>query len=287
MLTIRGGEKRAVGVVLALALSIAVSLALATSADGLFYEPLGVGELVSHGSGVALGTVRLTLGANPGEFVSAAAPFARLQLGADTKGHRPLMLTLDSVDVSIPAACQQLPASDTLATPQFELDTTVSLSDGQTTHTVSLPGVWHCVRNAAGAVSELETVAPEALSQRPGLNVSLAGPDEVTAGQTVTYRIRVRNTRRGTNPASSSLWHLFIRSEETTAPPGAEPLQSSTRRLAELRRGKSRTIVLRAQIPRDISGSVCVATVVSADAAIPASARSCPAVRPSPVRRRR
>jgi hypothetical protein len=255
--------------------------------DGLFDEPLGAGELVSHGSGVALGTVRLTPGPDPGEFVSAAAPFAHLQLGDDTEGHRPLTLTLDNVNVSMPAACQQLPASDTLATPQFELDTTVALSDGQTTQMVSLPGVWRCVRSASGAVSELETVAQKALSQRPGLSVSLTGPDQVTAGQTATYRIRIRNTRRGTDPASSSLWHLFVQREETTDPPGTEPLQSSTKRVPELRRGKSRIVVFHAQIPRDISGRVCVAMVVSADATIPASARICPNVRPAPVGRRR
>jgi hypothetical protein len=249
--------------------------------DGLLNEPLGRGELVSHNDGAAVGSVALTPGSSPGEFVSPGAPgarFATLQVGADAGGQRTVTLTLQNVTVGTPAACQQLPASDTLATPQFELDTQVSLSDGQSSRTVSIPGVWRCIRNAAEVVSGLQTVPSKALVQTPGLDVSLAGPHAVTAGQKVTYRIRVRNTRNSTDRASSSLWHVFVQANLGTNPHGAGPLQSSTTELQELRAGKSKSVRFHAQIPSGVSGSVCVAALASADATVPASVEICPTI---------
>jgi hypothetical protein len=51
--------------------------------------------------------------------------------------------------------------------------------------------------------------------------------------------------------------------------------QRITRRIQELRRGRSKTFRMRVRIPRVAHGRSCVAAVASADAARPARARLC------------
>jgi hypothetical protein len=185
----------------------------------------------------------------------------------------------------VPAACQQLPASVSLATPQFVLYTTLALSNGHTTKTVLLPALWRCVRDRAGVISELRTVAPRRLPQRSGLAVSLAGPRTVTSGATTTYNARVRNTRRGPrNRTVSSLWHLVVQAfgspTEQVNPNSAKPIL--TREITELRRGRATLM----RIPVSFIGSQgkqrCITVTVTADSARPATAQICPSVEDPP-----
>ena len=245
----------------------------------VLYEPGGVGELVRSSSGAPVGAVPLAgghggvLGGAPGGGASA-----RLRIKAANANHRTVLLTLQGVNLRTPAACEQLPVSDRLATPHVALESQLRLMDGHSAHTVTLTGVWRCIRDRNLSITKLATVAPKPLKLRRGLAVSMAGPRKVTAGRTVTYRIRVRNTRRGTDRLATSLWDVVIQRKLTRKRRGASALRSSIVRLRELRRGKSRTLRFRVRIPRQISGTVCISAVASADSARSASARVCPHV---------
>ena len=248
----------------------------------LLYEPSGSAELVRGSSGRALGALHLTLNGGRGAFVGRpGAPLARLRLRAGRRGQLSYDLSLGSVGVALPAACQQLPPSESLATSPFTLDTKMRLHDGRESKTVALDGQWRCVRDRAGVISELRAVAPKRLPQRPGLAVSLAGPSTVTRGAVVTYRVRVHNRRHGpSDRAVSSLWHVivdgFVAPAADAGQAAANPsLLTTTRRLAELRRGRSRTLALLVHIPGSAKARVCVTAAAGADSARPATARVC------------
>lgn len=238
-----------------------------------------------EGGGVrALGPIRLTPADGRRVLASAASgkPLARLQLGANAGGRQFFELTLSRVDVGVPDACQGLPVSDVLATPVFELNTTLRLRDGGTTETVMLPAVWRCVRDRALNVSELETIAPRALTQRPGLAVSVSGPRIVVPGASVTYLVRVRNHRRArSGRLVPSLWHVVVLGTVTPRG-GIVPAKRVNWRLAELRCGASKTMRFTVHIPSSVGRGVCVAALASADSARPASAQTCPRIAHTP-----
>jgi hypothetical protein len=126
--------------------------------------------------------LRLTVATN-GKRSSAAdssdQPPDRLALHRSATGTTTMNLGLREIDVSAPAACQQLLASDSLATPPVALRTSLDLSNGKATGTVSLLSVWRCVRGRQGNITKLKTIAPRPLPQRPGLAASITGPRTV------------------------------------------------------------------------------------------------------------
>jgi hypothetical protein len=281
-------------------------------ANRTLYEPNGAGELLSRsasgkgsspGSGHGLGAVRLTLakGEKPGGsggkllISSAGEPAASLELQPRATPNPSSQLTtmhlaLNRVQVAIPEACEELPAAVSMTSPQFVLDTSLALSNGHQTKTFSIPTVWTCVRNQAGAVTRMHTAMLQVPAQRPGLAVSIVGPRTVISGSVVTYSVRVHNTRRGpVNREISSLWNVRVQTGRLPVGKiaGSVPV---VRRLAELRRSTAKTLQIRIHIPAVKRGSkvrkVCISALATADSAAPATATSCAAIRRLPARRR-
>jgi hypothetical protein len=266
----------------------------------LLYEPHGRGTLLTRSSGHSLGTVRLTstggrLGAAPGGTLLARAssqPSITLTLHHQSRRQAGLTLSLSRLGVSVPHACEKLPASVALRTAPFMLQTSLTLSDGHSARTVSLPALWTCVRNRAGTVTSLRTVATPSPAQHPGLALSVSGPRRVIAGSIATYTIRVRNTRRRSRDRDiSSLWHILVHASlapltnrKSTAIRLPDPV---LRRLAELRYGKTKLYYVRVRIPGNLAqaalGGVCLAAGAIADSARPTGARACSAVSPPPA----
>jgi len=264
-------------------------------ANRLLYEPRGRGSLLTGSSGRSLGTVRLTtaggkLRGNPGGALLGSTrgePPITLSLHRTPHGQAGLTLSLSRVGVTVPYACQQLPASVSLTGRPFTLEAALQLSDGRASETVSLPAEWTCVRNRGGAVTGLRTVAPPSPAQHPGLALSVTGPRSVIPGSIATYTVRVRNTRRGpSNPYISALWHILVHA-------GLAPVTNRTniairapspvlRPLAELRHGKTKVLQVRIRIPGGLLQAsirrVCVAAGAIADSARPAGAQACSAV---------
>ncbi len=253
------------------------------------------GLLFAPGQGSGLGRrksgqppLRLTVttnGKRSSAADSSAQPPDRLALHLSATGTTTMDLGLREIDVSAPAACLQLPASDSLATPPVALRTSLDLSNGKTTRTVSLLSVWRCVRDRQGNITELKTIAPRPLPQRPGLAASIIGPRTVRPAATRIYTVRVRNTRRGhANRAVSSLWHLAVRAilvqPATSSSLAFTPV---TRQFGELRRGQTRALRIPIHIPASLRHSsrrrVCVSVLVTADSARPATTRICATIR--------
>jgi hypothetical protein len=263
--------------------------------NDLLYAPGGGGELVRRNAHHGLGAIRLTTGGGKlrggsgGELGSPQGDPPVTLAVAQTANHEPkLTLSLSRVDVGLPDACQALPASISMATQPFVLQTALALSNGHTTHTVSLPATWTCVRNAAGVVTGLRTVTPPSPAQRPGLAVSVTGqPHIVTPGSNITYTIRLRNTRSGpSNRDVSSLWNVSAR---TALAPGGRPRainvhfpSVAVRQIAELRRGTTRTLRVTFHVPANLVKAsirqVCVAVLAMAASARDATVRTCSSV---------
>jgi hypothetical protein len=251
-------------------------------ADRLLYEQGRRGELVRGPGGRAWDGVRLSR-RGPGGVLTdrPRGPRLRLRLRRLSGQRIAYHLSASRVRVLVPAACDRLAASDALVTPPVRLDLRLRLSDGRRRSMVSLPIVWRCVRARHGMITTLRTVAPKRLAARRGLGVSLRGPRTVKSGTTATYRVRVLDRRAGSRKRlRSALWHVIV--EETTEPPqvSRRPTTVTRRRLAirrihELRRGRSRTYLLRVRVPRAARGRSCVSAMVLADAARPARARLC------------
>jgi hypothetical protein len=251
--------------------------------DRLLYEPAGPDggslEVVDRDSGRQLGAVRMARRGPPGEFSDPSGGVrARLELGKVSDDGRSYDLTLSGVNVKVPDACLALSASNALSTPPFTLTSTLELSDGPQTHIVSLPGVWNCVRNRAGDISELRSAAAPRLPQRPGLAVTLAGPLVLGPGAGVIYEVGVHNRRRGPRqPLISSLWHVLVQATaaEDSGAAAAVARLRAVGRLAQLPRGQSRTLRLRVHVPSSATGRFCVVVAATADPARPASTRIC------------
>jgi hypothetical protein len=197
-----------------------------------------------------------------------------------------LDLKLTGVNIAVPRACQQVPASVSLTSPQFTLETSLELSDGDVTRTLLVPTQWTCVRNDSGNVVDLRTVKPLAPELRPGLAVSISGPRRLDAGSLVTYTVRVRNDRRRPRDrVISSLWNVRTQTEvnPTGTPANAEFRQRGpvVAHLGELPRHRSKVLHVPIRIPAAAYAlrRVCVGVLATADSAQPASAEACAAIR--------
>ena len=265
------------------------------SGDRLLYEPRGRGELLKRSSGEALGTIQLAAsgklgGTSGGTLLGSAAgepPITlKLHRTPDHKAH--VTLTMSRIGVLAPDACNAWPASVSQTTTPFALDTSLQLSDGAGTYSVSLPAEWTCTRSPGGAVSGLRTVAPPAPAQHDGLELSVQAPRAVIPGSTATYTIRLHNTRRGpSNPYISSLWHILARAtlspltkQESNAVRGPRPV---TARVNELRHGQTKVLKVRMRVPSGLVRAsihhACVSVSAVADSTQPAAARACSVVR--------
>lgn len=195
---------------------------------------------------------------------------------------------MNRIGVLAPDACNAWPASVSLTTAPFALETSLELSDGAATYSLSLPAEWTCTRNRGGAISGLRTVTPPAPAQHRGLALSVNAPRAVTPGSTATYTIRLHNTRSGpSNPYISSLWHILVRatltpltSQESNAVRGPRPV---TAQVTELRHGTTKVLRVRIRVPSGIEPAsihdACVSVSAIADSTRPAAARACSAVR--------
>jgi hypothetical protein len=259
----------------------------------VLYERRGRGKLLTRRSGQGLGTVRLTSGGPKriGSARSAAvlgsprnAPPIALTLHRIAPRRARLTLTLRHISVKVPYGCQRIPASTSMALQPFRVETSLTLSDGHVSRTVSLPAQWKCVRDRGGAVTGMRTLAPRTPAQHSGLDLSITGPRRVTPGSVATYTVRVHNKRRRPHRrGSSSLWHILVHGRlipvadrRQLTPQVPAPV---VRRLRELRRGKTKVLRIPVRIPsasrRASPHRVCVAALAIADSARPASARVC------------
>ena len=264
-------------------------------ATRLLREPRGRGSLLTRSSGRSLGTVRLTsaggrLRGSPGGTLGSPRGAPPMTLAVHhTPGRQVRMtLSLSRLGVAIPYGCEQLPVSVARTTAPFTLESSLQLSNGHTTHTVSLPADWRCVRNRGGAVIGLRTVAPPKPVQRRGLALSVKGPRRVIAGSIASYTIRVRNTRRGPrNRDMSSLWHIRVQSNLIPVANGTKlKIRVPGRvvhRITELRHNRMKLLRIRIRIPGGVKQAsihrICLYTGAIADSARPASAKVCSAVR--------
>jgi hypothetical protein len=271
-------------------------------ANRVLYEPNGPGNLLSksakgltsEGSGHGLGAIQLTIakGGQPGGSGETllggtrSGPAASLTLQNHANGlaatrTTTMRLRLSDVQVAVPEACQQVPASVSMTSPEFMLNTSLKLSNGRSTRTVSVPILWSCDYNNRGSVTELRTVAPQVPTERPGLAVSISGPQRVTPGSQVTYTVRLLNTRRGRGSREiSSLWNVEAQTALNPFKRNVTP-GPVIRRLRELPRGKSNTLRIPIHIPAT-AGKVkrlCVSVLATADSARPARAQACAAIR--------
>ncbi len=272
------------------------------TANRLLYEPDGRGALLTRSTGRSLGTVRLTtaggkLRGGPGGNMLGSprgTPPMTLALQRPRYGQPRLTLSLSRLGVAVPDACQQLPASVSMATPPFTLQAALQISDGHATHTVSLPAEWRCVRNRGGAVTGLRTVAPPTPARHPGLAVSIAGPRAVVPGSVAVYTVRVQNTRRGPrNPRLSALWNVLVQTS-VGRPASLKSVKIRVappvvRHVAELARRRTKLLRVPVEIPGDLAGTsvhrICVATGATTYSTRAAGAEACSAVVVPPLGR--
>ena len=241
---------------------------------------------LSHGKQLAGGGSELG--------TAKGAPPATLALTRQ-HGKPQLQFSVSRIGVVTPQACQQLPASVSETTPSFRVQTSLRLSNGHRTQTISMPATWRCMRNRAGSITKIITVKPTAPAHRPGLRVSVRAPRRVYPGTTINYRVHLHNTRNGHGGrTASSLWNLAATVNVTPARGTrraakdrvTHSVRPVVRRLRELRHGHTRTLRIAVHIPSALRHTqahrVCISTLATADAARSASARTCPIVSSGP-----
>jgi hypothetical protein len=165
---------------------------------------LGLGE-GEHGSG--------KLGDKPGGAVvlgsaHSASPIT-LTLHRISPRRARLTLSLSRVAVRIPYGCQRVPASTSVLVEPFRLGTSLKLSDGHLTRTVSLPAQWSCTRDRGGAVSGMHTVAAPSAALHPGVAVSLTGPRRVIPAPSRCTRSACATNAAGLATATSHRYGTF------------------------------------------------------------------------------
>ena len=80
----------------------------------------------------------------------------------------------------------------------------------------------------------------------------MQGPSQVQPGSTVTYTVRVQNGRDGKRRRASSVWDIVLQ------------LGQTTKRIHELRRGRSRTFTFAERVPLTIGRRFCTGVVAGA-----------------------
>ena len=240
----------------------------------------GRGELLHRRAGRKLPTLKLRrTGAGRFTYGARRNPLVGLRLRRGPGRSRLLDLSIRRLNVPrAPMACHALPASITPRTRPIALETRLRISDGSRSRDVRFGHAWRCRRDRTGTIARLVPVARKRLRLRAGLAATLDGPRVVRAGSSATYRIGVANRRTGKNRLRSSLWH--VRVVGLRSPADARPVRRRWK-IVELRRGRSRTFVLRVTVPAHAGGRHCTNVMVHATGARSATERICARVRPS------
>ena len=182
-------------------------------------------------------------------------------------------VTISAPALRVPRTCHALPAAIAQNPPPLHLRTELVLDDGALRLPIRIDHHLRCRRDKAGNVSGLEPVRFRVHPRRTGLGVTLRGPRTVTAGTTARFFARLRNRRSGGTRVVSSLWDLKLRSGEfQIARAGA------LHRIRELRRGRSRTVVIHVRVPAGAGGRFCTTVTATAPGTRAATARACAAV---------
>jgi hypothetical protein len=237
--------------------------------DRLLFERRGRGELLRP-NGPRLPR-RLTLRrASSGRFTATSAKNRRrLRVMVDRRERGRVRLTLaaSAPTFRTPRACHALPARVGMRRPKLRLETRLLFNDGDRRVRVPLRHHLRCARDRQGNVDRLVSVRSHRSPQRGGLAVSLRGPRQVEPGSTVRYVARVHNRRRGKRRLASSVWDIMLHNGPRT------------KRIHELRRGRTRSVVLTRQVPPTARGRVCARVVATAPGTRAASDRVCSLIR--------
>ena len=253
--------------------------------DRLLFEERGHGEVTqAHRTRAPRPVVLRLRRAAPGRVTatSTGRRGVRIELRrTGRRGRARLTMRIRAAEFRVPRACHGLPASVALDTAPLQLQSRLVISDGRTLHRILVRQQLRCARDARGNVDRLVPVRNRRYPARPGLAVSLRGPSRVRPGTRAAYVARVRNRRHGHDRLRSSLWDVTLY--------GRAP----TKRIRELRRGRTRTFDFTVKVPRNAGsgpaastprGRFCVGVGVSAAGARGEGARVCSRVRAARAR---
>ena len=238
--------------------------------DRLLFERRGRGELTRPYRGRAARSVTLRLRrAAPGVFTAARQGRRKVRVTLRRSGRRGrarIALRLGGTEFRAPHACHALPASLALDTAPLHLESRLVIRHGRVRHRLRLEHRVRCGRDARGNVDRLVLVRNRSVRLRRGLAVSLRGPRSVRPGTSVRYTARLRNRRDGGGRTASSLWDVTLNDLRRT------------RRIRELRRGRSRSVSFTRRVPATARTPFCVHVVATAAGARATRARTCAAV---------
>ena len=206
----------------------------------------------------------------PGRFTAARNGRPRVRITLRRVGRRArvaLALRISARRFRVPRVCHALPAATALDTPPFELESRLRISDGRTRRLIRLIHPLRCARDDRGNVSRVVGVRPRRYPARGGLAVTLRGPRRVRPGGTARYIARVHNRRRRGRGLRSSLWDVALHVR-----------RGRTIRIAEVRPGRSRRLMLSRRVPRSARHRFCVDAAATAAGARVAHAKACAAV---------
>ena len=236
----------------------------------LLFERRGHGELTRPRGSKGPRTIKLRLRRTASGRFTAATPSrgrrVRVALRRARRGRTALSVAIRAKGFRVPRACHALPAGTALKTPPLYLHTRLVVSDGRRRHPVVLTHRVRCRRDARGNVDRLVRVRQRVHPRRGGLAVSLRGPRRVEPGAKAIYVARVSNRRRGRDRLRSSVWDVRVAAHR------------GTKRIRELRRGRSRTFVFTRRVPRH-ARRTCVPVAASAPGTRTAVDRVCSRVR--------
>ena len=237
--------------------------------DRLLFERGGRGELLRP-NGLRVPR-RMTLRrTGSGRFAATATDHRRrvqVRLHRIGGGRTRVTLTAGAPTFRTPRVCDELPARLGLHTPELRLETLLIINDGAKRFRLRLPHELRCARDRAGNVDRLVAVRTKDSPERSGLAASVRGPRQVQPGATVKYVVQVRNRRSAKQRPGSSVWDIVVHSGKTT------------RRIHELRRGRSRTFTVTERVPLSAGPRFCTSVVGTAPDTKAAVGRACSAVR--------
>ncbi len=238
--------------------------------DRLLFERSGHGELTRPRRSPPPWRVKLRR-TGSGRFTAATTGTTRTRVTLQRVGRRDRVAVKLAVGASTfrtPRACHALPASVALKTAPHWLETRLRVRAGRSEYPVRLSQQLRCRRDARGNVNRLVPVRDRRFTARPGLAVTVRGPDRVQPGARALYVARVSNRRgRRASRLTSSLWDVTVK--------GA----GRRLRIRELRPGRSRQLAFTVRVPRDVRGRYCGDAVATAAGARPARTRTCAPVR--------